>query len=424
MSLDLFQDQNEKHLEQMPITTEVESSAWDGFLPGTAKTAMRSFAEAGRALSLAGSVAPIAYDAFTGGTEMQDRYFKFHDDYFGDAVKYWTPPKGSVGMAGEVAGTLLGTLPLVIASPGAAVAKTQLSSAEDLTRAGVDSARAQAVGGVQAAGLGLGVWLPILGGSLATRVMAGGAGANVGMGIAERAVSGKILEGTPAEGAYEAFDPKAITLDALLGAAFGTLAHVSPEQRAQGAQFWKRMEDWGKKLKPEDVDAIATLRQAQHMDADSLPGKPADIDAVNAHHDRMSRAVDQLLRDEPVRVDDLPEAKIDTDTARIAESESRMLDMQSQAKKIGRDEGVVNIPEIKSKPAEPVDVKSDPLTDAAVRFAEENADLRIPVGKNARGDDVSVTPKQLLSEADANIKTANENARLFKTAAACLMGLI
>ena len=110
MSLDLFQDQNEKRLAELPLTTRIEPNIWDGFIPGTAQTAMRSFAETGRAASLAGAVGPIAYDAFSGGTEMQDKYFKFHNEVFGNAVDYWTPNPGTVGTAGEVAGTLLATV--------------------------------------------------------------------------------------------------------------------------------------------------------------------------------------------------------------------------------------------------------------------------------------------------------------------------
>lgn len=433
MSLDLFQDQNERHLAELPVTTELAPSTWDGFLPGSAQIAMRTFAEAGRAASMAVAAAPVVYDYFAGGTEMQDRYFKFHDDVFGDAVDYWTPKPGEVGTAGEIVGTLLGTLPLVVSSPQTAitrtwpllaVAKTQLTATEDLVRQGVDANKAQAVGAVQGLGFGLGVWLPVLGQNFATRALVGGVGSNVALGITERAISGEILEGTPAEGAYQAFDPKMLTLDSLLGFAFGTLAHFSPQQRAQGEATWKRLQEWGKNLEPADIEALATLRQAQHMDADTLPGKPVDIEDVGAHHARMKKAVDQFLRDEPVRVDDLPEAKTEPDAQRIAENETRLKDMQERAETIRDEEGIVDMPEIKAKTADPVVAKADPLTDAATRFAEENADLRIPIGKDAEGNDITLTPKELLADADNGIKAANENGRLFKTAAACLMGLI
>ena len=425
MSLDLFQDQNEQRLAEMPITTQIEPNTWDGFVPGSGQYAMRSFAESGRALSFAASTIPIAYDAFTGGTEMQDRYFKFHDEVFGNAVDYWTPKPGDVGTAGQVAGTLLGTLPLVIASPAAAVAKTQLTAAEDLTRAGVESTKAQAVAGVQAAGFGLGVWLPILGKNWVTRALVGGAGANVALGISERAISSEILKETPAEDVYRTFDPKAITLDVLLGLAFGTLAHVSPAQRAQGEAFWKRMQEWGKTVEPADVEALAVLRQAQHMDADSLPGKSTDIEAISNHNARMRQAVDQLLRDDPVRVDDLPEAKIEPDQLRLTENDRRFTELQTEAKRIRKTEDIVDMPEIKkAESAEPIVTKADPLTDVATRFAQENPDLKIPVGKNAEGDDITVSARKMLDDADTGIKTANDNARLFKTAAACLMGLI
>src|SRR4030067_1469221 len=134
MSLSLFEDENLKRVEETPIVSRSDPGAFDGFFRGAGQFAMKGFAEGGRALSVAGGAAPVLYDAVNGGTEASDRYFKWHDETFGDAVDYWTPKPGEVGLAGQVAGTLLSTLPMVIASPSLTVAKTQLSTAEDPTR--------------------------------------------------------------------------------------------------------------------------------------------------------------------------------------------------------------------------------------------------------------------------------------------------
>jgi len=40
--------------------------------------------------------------------------------------------------------------------------------------------------------------------------------------------------------------------------------------------MWDRMARWGKGLKQTDLDALAVLRQAQHLNADSMPGRPVD----------------------------------------------------------------------------------------------------------------------------------------------------
>src|SRR5574341_1602892 len=146
----------------LPRFSAVEPGAWNGFFRGTGQVAMRTFAQAGRAAGMLLSVGPIAYDAFTdGGTEAQDRYFRAHDDFLGSAVDYWTPKPGEVGLAGEVVGTLLGTLPLVIASPHAAVAAMELGTAEELVRRGAPPGRAVAAGAAQATGLALGIWVPV-----------------------------------------------------------------------------------------------------------------------------------------------------------------------------------------------------------------------------------------------------------------------
>lgn len=437
MSLALFQEDNEKRLEDTPIVTRTEPGAWDGFFRGTGQFTMKGFAEAGRAVSFAASAAPVLYDAVNGGTEASDRYFKWHDDTFGDAVDYWTPKPGEVGMAGQVAGTLLSTLPMVIASPLLAVAKTQLSTVEDLTRAGVDTTKAQAAGAVQGLGFGVGVWLPILGKNLVQRVLVGGALANVVQGAATRGATGEILEGTVAEGQFKAFDTEQITLDVLLGLAFGTLAHLSPAQRAQGAEVWKRLESWGKDIKPSDVEALATLRQAQHLNADSLGGKPVDVTDIDKHVARTRKAIDQLSRDEPVNVDDMPAPRIEADPVRVTENEARFRDLMAEAERVRTEEGLAPLVERETgllgtvkKGAKKVvevltkeDSLSDPLTDTARQFVMENPDLRIDHGTDAEGNPVTRSTRQMLDDADANVKKANEDANLFKVAASCIMGI-
>ena len=281
---------------------------------------MRGLLKAGSAIDLAGAVGPIAEDAFTGGTEAQDRYFREHDDLYGKAIEYWSPKPGEVGVAAEVAGSLMATLPLVLLSPALAVGTTQLSVAEDLVKKGVDPVRAQAVGAAQAAGLGLGIYMPIFGNTLTQRVLLGGAGANVGLGIAMRGVSEQILKDTPAAEDFKAFDATSLTVDVLLGAAFGGLVHISPNQRAQGAKQWKQLEEWAATVKPTERDALSVLRQAQHLNVDSLPGKPVEPRDIDLHVQRMRQALEQASRDEPIQVSDLESPNLVPDEARNAES--------------------------------------------------------------------------------------------------------
>jgi len=327
MSFDLYSEETGNRLAGLRPVKEPEPGMFDNFLAGSGKVAMQTFAKAGRAASLALAPAAIGLDKAKSylndtapSTEIQDKFFKAHDEIFGRAVDYWTPNPNEVGAAGQIVGQLMATLPMVVANAPATVASTQLSTGEDLVRKGVDSGKAQAVGAVQAGGLGLGIWVPILGKTLAQRVLLGGAGFNATQGLATRAASGKLLEGTPGAEDYKAFDPTALTLDVLLGAAFGGIAHINPRMRAEGDKWHAKLAEWGKTLKPSEVDALATLRQAQHLNADSLPGKPVDVQDVNAHVDRMRQALDDLANDRPVSVEDMPAGRFEADEARAAEA--------------------------------------------------------------------------------------------------------
>jgi hypothetical protein len=164
--------------------------AFDGFLRGAGLTTMRNLARVGRSIDMAGAVGPILKDAITGGTEARTATSRSTTR---SGARRWT--RGRRGRTrwawpGQITGEVLSMLPLVIASPALAVGSLQMGTAEDLVRKGVDSGKAQAVGAVQGAGLGLGVWMPIIGQNLWQRVVVGGAGFNVlGQGIGTRAAS-------------------------------------------------------------------------------------------------------------------------------------------------------------------------------------------------------------------------------------------
>ncbi len=352
MSLDLYQPEIQERLAAMPLTTRPEPSIWDGFMRGAGLSSMRGLARIGRSIDLLGSVGPIAMDAITGGTEAQDRYFREHDDVWGSAVDYWTPRPGEVGIAGQVVGTLATMLPMVIASPGVAVADAYLGTAEDLVREGVDAKKALQVGAVQGVGLGTGIWMPILGQNLWQRVLLGGAAFNTVQGVGMRAASSEILKGTAAAAAFEPFDAEQLTLDVLLGLAFGTMAHLSPDMRAQGAETWTRIAQWAQNLTPGDKAAIAALRQAQHAAVDTFPGEtPASPADVAKHADRLQTALEQILREEPVNVENLPEPEATGNAVpRMQEAEARTAELQAHAEVARAEEGLAAPPEPAPEP--------------------------------------------------------------------------
>jgi hypothetical protein len=554
MTFELYPEESVTRVQRMPGVTRPEPGMFTNFFSGAGTYAMQGAAKVARAGSMALSTVAIAEDAYYGTTTAREKAFKFHDDVFKRAVDYWTPSPGEVGAAGEIAGQLLSVIPQVIISAPLAVATTQLSAAEDLVNKGVDAGKAQAVGAVQAAGLATGIWMPILGKTGFQRVVLGGAGFNVAQGAGTRAASGAILEGTPAAGDYKAFDSTALTLDVLLGAAFGGIAHLSPRQRAQGEAAWAKIEAWGKNVQPSDVDALATLRQAQHLNVDSSPVIPAGLPDIEAHTQRLRTAIDQLTQDMPVRVDDLPPAQGKVDAARMAEAERGFQAMQEEVgisdyagshRPVTVEGGAARLHDltpafgddiyskdaisffgtgdtkldrqtlkilnsIKGKPdteisvyrAVPNDADSklnsgdwvtvnkkyaamhgegtlngefkiieqkvrvadlttnadsfheqgyyperptqnqvpdanrtetgqkpdsesgeiNPLASEAQRFAAENPDFRMIVGKDADGADIALSPKEYLDNARADVAKANDAAKVFEIAASCMLG--
>lgn len=310
MALDLYQEQINENLAKLTPTQDVEPGVFANFFSGTGRSAMKGFAETARAASMALAPAAVAEDAYRGTSVAKERFFKWHDEIFGRAVDYWTPKPNEVGVAGEVTGKLLSMLPVIMAGPAGpaiAVGAQTMTTAEDLARRHTDLSATQAVGVgmLQGAGLATGIWMPILGGSLATRVLVGGAGFNVVQGVATRAASGLVLGDSKAAKEFEAFDPKALTLDVLLGMAFGGIAHFVPSQRAQGAQAWERINQWAKGLKPSEIDSLLVLREAQHINEDSLPGRPATPADASIHVDRVRQAIDQLASDRQVDVENI-----------------------------------------------------------------------------------------------------------------------
>lgn len=450
MAFDLFSQESSARLDSLRPVTRPDPGAFDNFLTGTGQVAMRGMAETGRAASLAFSAIPVAIDKAASlakgkeTTDAQDSYFStVHDPVFKRAVDRWTPSSGEVGSAAEITGQLLSTLPLIVASPAAAIAATGLSTAESLSNKRVTTGKAIATGAVQAAGLGLGVWMPILGNNLWQRTLIGGAGFNVAQGVATRGASSAILQGTPAAEDFKAFDGEALTLDALLGLAFGGLAHLSPSSRKQGSDAWTRIEEWAGKLKPSEVDAIATLRQAQHMNLDSTPGRPADIPDIDKHVQAMRQAIDDLVNDRPVNVEDLVgSAKFIADPARAADQAQMVKVMDAEATAIAKELGVEPTPPADmtvrqdATMARPIDAPvspeaadktgqpktQDPVASEASRFAADNPDVPLSIGKDAEGNPITKSVRQYLEESDGMVLQAQDDARLFEVAAACMMG--
>lgn len=349
MSLDLFQRETQERISSMPPESDPVPAIFDGFGRGVGLTAMQGLMRAGRSIDLLGSIGPIAKDAVTGGTVLQDRYFKEHETW-DKAVDYFTPRRNEVGMAGQIVGNLISTVGMALVSPGLAVGEQLVGTSEDLVKKGVEPTKALTVGTASAAAFGAGIWMPILGQNLWQR-MAVGAGFNLTQGVATRAAGQVVLEGTPAAEDYKAFDSTALTLDVLLGMAFGGWAHLSPESRAHGAKVWESLQKWAQQLPPSDVAAIATLRQAQHLNVDSAPGIPATERDVEAHVERLRTAIEQLERGQPVDVSDLPEPNFTPEPKRMAEMVRRATELMKEGERARKIEDLPASPALDIRPA-------------------------------------------------------------------------
>jgi hypothetical protein len=265
-----------------------EPGVWGNFMPGAATLTMEGFAKAARGIDLMGAIGPIVEDRLTGGgTSEADKYFQEHDALFNSAVDYWTPKPGEVGTAGRVVGSLLPTLAQVAVSPALAINTAEMGTAEDLVRQGIDATRRSRPASCRAPGSVSGIYLPIFGNSLAMRALVAGAGSNVLQGIAARAASRKILEGTPAEKQFDPWDAESLVIDSLMGLGFGTMAHLAAP--AEGAKPVPSL------LSDTDKAAILTANQARHMEDTTAPGRPVtDLDRT-LHAQAMRKAIDDVL---------------------------------------------------------------------------------------------------------------------------------
>jgi len=212
------------------------------------------------------------------------------------AVELLRPDPAEVGIVGQILGEAAAVLPRTVvgaitAGPvGAAVAAgapAGYAGKQEATAEGIDEATAYGKGAIDALTVGVGAVLPAarfvkpLLGDAAIAV-----GANVGLGIAGRSATAKLLEsgGYHLQAAqYQALDSTAIATDAILGAAFFGIGRAGL-RRPTTAQ----------------VDASLAERTYQHADIDTAPGAAINPQSAVAHQDAIRTAIAQLSRGEKV----------------------------------------------------------------------------------------------------------------------------
>lgn len=426
MSFDLFPNEQGAALlnaARHPSTTP-EPGAFDNFFSGAGRYTMRSLAEAGRAVSLAGAVVPMAIDKMTegdnfSGKSLTDRYFETHDEVFNNAVDYWTPKPGEVGAAGQITGQLAGGILQAVVHPALLVGTATLSPAEDLVREGVDASTATKVGVIQGAGAAIGLKMPFLGQTLATRVLSG-AGGNLLQGTAGAAASSGVLKAEGYDQQAERFNPwdmRARMLDTMLGAAFGGLAHVGAKGEAKAP-----------KLTPTDEAALLVANQARHIEDVTPQGRPATDADATMHADAMRQAVEQVLRGEPVTIDGLVKDMHMVPDEALTRQRTEVFD---EAQRIAAQEAPIDAPILpKIEPGAPVadaiPAEHNPASLKARQAVVDRPDLTIPTNRtDADGNPITMRASDALALADAEVAHAQATAaNVFKTAAHCLLGAL
>lgn len=203
-----------------------------------------------------------------------------------------TPNPETTGEASQVLGAAGEIIAPLLAGAGnpAPLVSGQINAAQDrLERQGVDPITARRAALTEGAIFALGARIPVLGNGLASRVGTGVAG-NLALGVGGRAVESQVLQDYPEIAAqFDPLDPRAATIDALMGGVFGGITHaLSPRAPA---------------LPRPVADAAAVVANARHADVETAPGVPLTPQAEAAHRRSLESKLVELMYDEPQAID-------------------------------------------------------------------------------------------------------------------------
>lgn len=255
-------------------------------------------------------------------------------------VKRLTPDAATTGTAGQVLHGLfdmggqavVGTLLSGPAGGAAAVTALQgFSEFEKLTAQGVDFRTAQEAGLVQGVTAGAGTLIPMslglrAGGALAESVgaqlartgesavrnaaatavraapdIAYAAGTNIAFGMAQRGLTAKTLrDGGYNEMAaqYDVFDRQSISIDAVLGVAFGGVGRFLNARGESAAT---------PEFSPAEVDAALAANASHHAEIDVAPGVPVNVLSRDAHIQALQKAMNDVSQGRAVDVASIAE---------------------------------------------------------------------------------------------------------------------
>jgi diguanylate cyclase (GGDEF)-like protein len=263
--------------------------AADALAAGAADTIRYAQANVPEAAQQAGLAAPLM--------ELQPDEIEYRTKQATEGwIKSFQPNPRLVGTAGQIMHSVIDVGSRFVAGSvvGGPVAGAALAGGtegyatkKDMEAQGIDSETANKLAAANALFTGAGALLPGgVGGSLAKKLVSGAA-INEVSGMGSRSITHEILADAgykqQAE-QYRVLDAQAMSVDAVLGAAFGGIAH----------RFH---------VKQDVIDSAHITNDALHIDTDLAPGLPVDTQARNAHVDNLVSAARSLMNDEPVSVD-------------------------------------------------------------------------------------------------------------------------
>lgn len=243
-------------------------------------------AEPAVALSLAASNVPRAVDAAFG----TDAITWWHENVTDEAVAFRRSLKIDTvthGVAAQVIDSLASVIPqAVLTGPVGVGVFSGIGEAGEQIGQGKSASTAGELGAITGLSNAVGVAMPAAFGKTLAQRIATGAASNVGIGAISDAAKHKVLADAGYHDQAEQYkwnSGQSRAIDAVLGAAFGGLAH------------WQAVHETitVDSIKPSDVDAALTLNEARRID-DSAPGIPKTAAAATAHADALQSAIDAL----------------------------------------------------------------------------------------------------------------------------------
>lgn len=297
-----------------------EPGLWQGFGAGSGNSLLLGGISASNFVQAAGSASfeqdlTVSSLYFPDGAEEQIQAQEKEQDRLGrdtaESAKMLRPDPRAVGMAGQILNSAAEILPRTVAAtvltgpagivtgPLAAGAPAGYTATQIAKADGVDDATATAHGLIEGVATTIGAGLP---GARFVNQLAGDAaiavGANVGIGVTQRAASAELLDrnGYHAQAAqYRALDGKAMVADAVMGAFFFGAGRAGDIKGAMNGR---------PRPTQEQVDAAMVQREVAHFEDGAAPGAPVDLQSANMHRTQLAQAISQLGRGEQVTVVD------------------------------------------------------------------------------------------------------------------------